>query len=246
MNQEDDALSDISIENLPIGDIEIDIPSDEPLELTEEEKLERRRELIRRQEEIQESYRRILSNSPDANANNEEKKTNNYIETHCSNTEDLHGDPLTTNGLVVFIKEGSDIGECYLRTDLEELFTKAEEVYIWKGPPSPYISLAVNGAITRGEPDTENPICKLAYSGIWIDKFVIDKALELRNENITTIQLYKGEKQSIGSAFGVSALHGQWGGHWRPIIGMDGRTYAEYVKKGDAELDERFNIYTTD
>lgn len=237
----DDALSDISIENLPIGDIEIDIPQDEPAELTEEEKLERRQELIRRQEEIQESYKRIL-NSPNLD---EERKNDTYIETHCANTEDLSGDPLTTKGLIVFMKEDSNIGECYLRTDLEELFLKAEEVYIWKGPPSPYISLAVNGAITRGEPDKDNPVCKLAYSGIWIDKFAIDKALELRDKPITTIQLYKSEKQSIGSAFGISALHGQWGGHWRPIVGMDGRTYAEYVKKGNAELDERYNIYTT-
>lgn len=243
MNNED-ALSDISIENLPIGDIEIDIPEDEPMELTEEEKHERRRELIRRQEEIQQTYERILSSPVEI----VEEKIDSYVEEHCSNMEDLHGDPLTTDSLVVFIKEGSDTGECYLRTDLEEIFNNAEEVYIWKGPPSPFVAYALNGAITRGERDTENPVFKLAYSGIWIDKIVANKALELPSDPsaVTTIYLYRGEKQSIGSGFAMSALHGQWGGHWRPTIGIDGKQYAEYVNRGNAEPDDRHYIYTTD
>lgn len=241
----EDALSDISIENLPVGDIEIDIPEDEPAELTEEEKQERRRELIRRQGEIQQSYERILS-SPIEDIH-EENKSDPYVESHCSNTEDLHGDPLSTDNLVVFIKESSELGECYLRTDLEDSFSNAEEVYIWKGPPSPFIAYSLNGNITRGERDTDNPIFKLPYSGIWVDKIVVNAALELPLDSaVTTIYLRRGEKQSIGSGFAMSALHGQWGGHWRPTIGINGKPYAEYVNRGNAEPDDRHYIYTTD
>lgn len=180
----------------------------------------------------------------------------------CSNTRNFLGDPLDMNNLIVFIivdediEKGDDplqgeapLGECYERKEFEDYYTSIDEddqIYIWNGPPRPAIYVNEEGVTIRGEKDTSKPVYKLAYSGIWIDHETLEKVLESINSDnskpIINIQLRKKGKASIGSSFGVSRLHGQWGGVWAPIqrgVSID----AQYVPEGNAVPDDRFDIY---
>lgn len=171
----------------------------------------------------------------------------------CSNTRNFHGDPLDMNNLIVFTimdeDEKEPLGECYERKEFEDYYTNIDEddqIYVWKGPPRPAIYVDEEGVTIRGEKDTSKPVYKLAYSGIWINHETLEKVLESiasnNSEPVINIQLRKKGKASIGSSFGVSRLHGQWGGIWAPIqrgITID----AQYVPEGNAVPDDRFDIY---
>lgn len=121
-------------------------------------------------------------------------------------------------------------GECYIKSELREAIKHAEKVYEWKGPPSPY---GIRGY--PPEPDTTKQVIKLPYSGIWVKLKTIEEALHITGTVTITL---KGKYQSIGSEYGASSLHGQWGGHWRKK-GND----SEYVWSGKAEIEERPMVY---
>lgn len=159
----------------------------------------------------------------------------------ASQTSFVTGEPLKdSDKLIIFFIEGerSNLskgdapirGECYIKSELREAIKHAEKVYEWKGPPSPF---GIRGHPPM--PDTTKPVIKLPYSGIWVKLKTIEDAFTVTGTVTVTL---KGKYQSIGSEYGASSLHGQWGGHWRKE-GND----SVYVWSGNAEIEERPIVY---
>lgn len=216
----------------------------------ENERLPQRRQEALRQEEVNEAIRQARIEELKSGSGIEEKgNVHPYIAEHCTNKRNFHGDPLEPENLIVFLidpKGDAPLqGECYERKEFLTYYSSISDEdrpCIWIGPPAPSIYTSPDGQITRGEKDLSQPVYKLAYSGIWIDKDTMQQILE-RTDSILTIQLYKKEKVSIGTSFGISQLHGQWGGEWAPV--QRGHVIdAIKVPEGNAEPDERFDLYT--
>lgn len=166
----------------------------------------------------------------------------------ASQTSFVTGEPIKdSDKLIIFFIEGDKSpsrgeafsspkgdarsrGECYIKSELKEAIRHAEKVYEWKGPPSPF---GIRGHPPM--PDTTKPVIKLPYSGIWVKLKTIEDAFTVTGT--VTVSL-KGKYQSIGSEYGASSLHGQWGGHWRKE-GND----SVYVWSGKAEVEERPIVY---
>lgn len=220
---------------------------------------QRRQEALQ-QEEINEAIRQARIEELKSGIEEKEENINPYITEHCTNKRNFHGDPLEPENLIVFLIENRSLwetpseedkgdapsrGECYERKEFLTYYSSIsdeERPCVWIGPPAPSIYTSPDGQVTRGAKDLSQPVYKLAYSGIWIDKDTMQQILE-RTDSILTIQLYKKEKVSIGTSFGISQLHGQWGGEWAPV--QRGHVIdAIKVPEENAEPDERFDLYT--
>lgn len=162
-----------------------------------------------------------------ADTQSSEPKVNTYCYPGSHNT--LMGDTLKdTDDFVVFIEEGTEKGDCYLRSELKEIYRHVE-LYEFNGPPFGISQGSYRGS--RG-PNHRKPIYKLPWTSAWIDKEAMNHAIE----NSDNIIILKGVKQSIGSDHG--SFTGQLGGHWTRE-----RNTAVYVEEGNAEPDERPTIY---
>lgn len=216
--------------------------------------LPQRRQEALRQEEVNEAVRQARIEELKSGTGIEEKgNVHPYIAEHCTNKRNFHGDPLEPENLIIFLIIGESNGppgtiakgECYERKEFLAYYSSIsdeERPCVWIGPPAPSIYTSPDGHVTRGAKDLSQPVYKLAYSGIWIDKETMQQILE-STDSILTIQLYKKEKVSIGTSFGISQLHGQWGGEWAPV--QRGHVIdAIKVPEENAEPDERFDLYT--
>lgn len=149
------------------------------------------------------------------------------IDKFCAQKNSLGGDELEDSQTVMFFFPPKLKGECYLRSELEQIF-KQKQMFIWEGPP------AGSGGRWNPKPNKKKPVYKLPWSGIWVNAKV--KKLVLSGVSVI---LLRGERKSIGSKFGQGRLYGQWGGHWKEV-GMN----AVYVESGDAHPDKRSIVYT--
>lgn len=167
----------------------------------------------------------------------EEKSTaGEKVNTYCHSTSHgtLMGDNLLdTDDFVVFVRDddSSQKGDCYLRSELKELYEQSENVYEFMGPPFGVSKGSYTGP--RG-PNLDNKVFKLPWSGVWVTKEVIELGI---NSEENWFEL-SGKKMSIGNRFEMSGLHGQFGGHWK----KEGDR-AVYVESGDAKPDDRFIVY---
>lgn len=121
--------------------------------------------------------------------------------------------------------------EKYIKEELQELMQKSERVYEWSGPPAGCCSMHL-GICPHAM--LEKRVYKLPWSGVWIRESDLKHCLELG----TTITV-QSTKCSVGSYFGISTLHGQWGGFWKR--GED--DFAIFVESGDSMPDDRELLY---
>lgn len=153
------------------------------------------------------------------------------VNAHCYPTSHstIMGDTLKdSDDFVIFLVEGSEKGDCYLRSELLRI-AENPEAFEFKGPP-----FGISGGNYRGPrgPDESKPVFKLPWTNIWIDRKAMEKGSNSRRNLITL----RGERQSIGSEYGN--MTGQLGGHW----GTEG-AIAVYVESGDFEPDNRPIVY---
>lgn len=129
----------------------------------------------------------------------------------------------------VFVKSGQP--EKYLKDELQQIIDKSDRVYVWSGPPAGCVSFHL-GICPHAM--LERRVVKLPWSGAWI----LEKDLRLIVE-IGSNVVVQSRKCSVGSYFGVSTLHGQWGGFWRR---GEGDT-AIFVEDGNSIPDDRELLY---
>jgi hypothetical protein len=191
----------------------------------------------------------------------EEKSPESSVQKVCSSSSQnsfLTGEELKDDDkIVIFFFEDERVGaqealkgDCYLVEELEMVYKsyleESEEpdgslkvpVCEWQGPPAPY------GKNFRpyGR-DPTKPVFRLPYSGAWVTGKVIEDILEEASDKNTEFPIVinlMGKKTSIGSYFGVSQLHGQWGGDWSPGTDEKGNTIAMFKRDS---LDEREIVY---
>jgi hypothetical protein len=227
-----------------------------PLEpILEEYNLQRNREAI--QERRERSLKAIAEGEEKRRIALEEYKTKEtkeeinpereMVQNTCTDNSQnsLLGDELKdTDDIVVFYLgalkgeasshgEARLLGECYLKSELRDYLNSLysnDMVYEWLGPPSPF-GIPGHPPI----PDRTKPVYKLPWTGTWIKGKVLERILY--EKGTIAIELIP-TKMSIGSQYAVSALHGQWGGHWRKV-----GNNAEYVESGDAKPDDRELVY---
>lgn len=145
----------------------------------------------------------------------------------------IMGDALKDiDDFVVFLIERSEKGDCYLRSELEEIYARPM-AYEFRGAPYG-VSVSQNMRNMPRGPDENKPVFKLPWTNIWVTKGTIVEAINTYNN----LLILKGKRQSIGSDYGNS-MDGQFGGHWREENGR-----AIYVESGDAQPDERPMVYT--
>jgi hypothetical protein len=144
----------------------------------------------------------------------------------------IMGDALKDiDDFVVFLIERSEKGDCYLRSELEEIYARPM-AYEFRGAPYG-VSVSQNMRNMPRGPDENKPVFKLPWTNIWVTKEAIVEAINTYNN----LLILKGKRQSIGSDYGNS-MDGQFGGHWREDNGR-----AVYVESGDAQPDERPIVY---
>lgn len=155
------------------------------------------------------------------------------VERYCKQYTTIRdNEPLYDDITVLFFIAGNRNAraECYSKVELKEIFSHAAPVYEMDGPPLGFGSGGYRGP--RG-PNEANPVYKLPWTGIWVDKTIPELV-----DNGTSVILLHPELKSIGSGHGVGQMAGQWGGHWARN-GDD----AVYVEDGDAQPDERETVY---
>lgn len=160
------------------------------------------------------------------------EKVNTYC--HPASHSTIMGDPLLDNdNFVIFVRndDTSGRGDCYLRSELKELYDQSEQVYEFMGPP---YGVSKGSYVGLRGPDLAKQVFRLPWSGVWIT----GEALELGINSEENWFELEGRKQSIGNRFEMSGLHGQFGGYWK----KEGDR-AVYVENGDFKPDERFILY---
>lgn len=167
-----------------------------------------------------------------------EVKVNAYCYPTSHST--LTGDTLQdTDDFVIFLVEGSEKGDCYLRSELQEIYRQEPVAFEFLGAP---FGVSIDRSVrnmSRG-PDDDKPVYKLPWTNIWITKQALAQAISSRPRTRSytppNVIILRGEKQSIGSDFGN--MTGQFGGHWARDNGR-----AIYVESGDSQPDNRPIVY---
>lgn len=162
-----------------------------------------------------------------------EGRSEERVERYCKQDRTIQdNEPLYDDITVLFFIAGNRNAraECYSKAELKEIFSHAAPVYEMDGPPLGFGSGGYRGP--RG-PNEANPVYKLPWTGIWVDKTIPELV-----DNGTSVILLHPELKSIGSGHGVGQMAGQWGGHWAKN-GDD----AMYIEAGDAQPDERETVY---
>jgi hypothetical protein len=121
--------------------------------------------------------------------------------------------------------------EKYLKSELQQIVEKSDRVYIWSGPPAGCVSFHI-GICPHAM--LERRVIKLPWSGIWILEKDLKLIIEIGSEAIV-----QSRRCSVGSYFGMSTLHGQWGGFWRRGEG----DMAIFVEDGNSLPDDRELLY---
>lgn len=143
----------------------------------------------------------------------------------------LIGEEITKDKETITFSSPSFPCEKYIKEELNQLMQKSERVYEWSGPPAGCCSIHL-GICPHAM--LEKRVYKLPWSGIWIRESDLKLCLELG----TTVTV-QSKKCSVGSYFGISTLHGQWGGFWKR--GED--DFAIFVESGDSVPDDRELLY---
>jgi hypothetical protein len=164
-----------------------------------------------RMERIRERNRMMLQNFEDENKEDENKEDENLdynfkidfnkpLKGQCKNRLSLLGnnfkDLEESDMIYLFYPIKNDyIIECYTREEISKLSYPENRVYEWEGPPAPGGGKAISYL----------PVYKLPYNGLWIDfmSMIVLKKFKYFYVDVNV------DKIAIGSAFGVSNLHGE-------------------------------------
>ena len=126
----------------------------------------------------------------------------------CNQQTDLYGDSLKNENLVVICSMDNDVLECYDYDELVGIFNKQDVLTYWSGfAKGVYNERTQNWEGSRGgKPDPNRPIYRLTYTGVWLDDSIYDTIVK---DGEKTVLVYKKYKHQTGSAFGMSATHGE-------------------------------------